>query len=79
MKMNGIIRTLLVGGVCVAGVACSGNQNAEKAAAEQQQAVVHGLFAVSSAGNEIDVSADGRHDDNSVDAEGDERQKNKLQ
>lgn len=40
MKMNGIIRTLLVGGVCVAGVACSGNQNAEKAAAEQQQAVV---------------------------------------
>lgn len=39
MKMNGIIRTLLVGGVCVAGVACSGNQNAEKAAAEQQVVV----------------------------------------
>ena len=36
MKMNGIIATLLVGGVCVASVACSGNQNAEKAAAEQQ-------------------------------------------
>ena len=40
MKMNGIIATLLVGGVCVASVACSGNQNAEKAAAEQQVVVV---------------------------------------
>ena len=30
MKMNGIIRTLLIGSVCVAGVACSGNQSAEK-------------------------------------------------
>ena len=34
MKMNGIIRTLFVGGVCVASVACSGNQKAEQAAAE---------------------------------------------
>ena len=40
MKMNGIIRTLLVGGVCVASVACSGNQSAEKAAAEQPVEVV---------------------------------------
>ena len=40
MKMNGIIRTLLVGGVCVASVACSGNQSADKAAAEQPVEVV---------------------------------------
>ena len=39
MKMNGIIRTLFVGGVCVASVACSGNQKAEQAAAEQQVVV----------------------------------------
>ena len=40
MKMNGIIRTLLIGSVCVAGVACSGNQSAEKQAAEQPVEVV---------------------------------------
>ena len=40
MKMNGIIRTLLVGGVCVASVACSGNQSADKAVAEQPAEVV---------------------------------------
>lgn len=40
MKMNGIIRTLLIGSVCVAGVACSGNQGAEKQAAEQPVEVV---------------------------------------
>lgn len=39
MKMNGIIRTLLIGSVCVAGVACSGNQNAAKEAAEQSAVV----------------------------------------
>ena len=40
MKMNGIVATLLVGGVCVASVACSGNQSADKAVAEQPVEVV---------------------------------------
>ena len=31
MKMNGIIRTLLVGGVCLASVACSSKKSAEAA------------------------------------------------
>ena len=32
MKMNSIIRTLLVGGICVASIACQSNKSAEAAA-----------------------------------------------
>ena len=40
MKMNGIIRTLLVGGVCLASVACSSKKSAEPAAEVATEAVV---------------------------------------
>ena len=38
---------------------------------EEDQAVMHSLFAVSSAGDEVDVCADGRHNNDAVDAESD--------
>ncbi len=39
MKMNGIIRTLLIGGVCLASVACGSKQSAETAAASANEEV----------------------------------------